>query len=109
MPRSKVILTPIKPKADTTVPMVIEKGPSMLQVIKEGAAFGTGSTLARIMLERIIGPTQVLPPSRVEYEPCYMERRVFERCILNQHDNIYCRNEEMELSECIKVTEKKLN
>ena len=94
MPRSKAILAPIKAKTDTTVPTVINKGPSMLQIVKEGAAFSVGSTVARHMIERLIGTTQTPPTGHTEYDPCYMERRVFERCILNEHDNIFCRNEE---------------
>ena len=93
------MLTPLK-KEITTVPDV-KQGPSLLQTMKEGASFGMGATLARVMIERTI-----LPPSRIEFEPCYIEKRVFERCLLNNDESVYCRHERDNYDECIKVTEK---
>jgi len=109
MPRStKSVLAPksVSVPKSITVPVKNDtpQAPSFLQTVKEGMAFGTGSTLARMMIERTL-----LPPSRIDHEPCYMEHRVYERCVINQDEHVYCRDERDNYEQCIKITEKKLS
>lgn len=109
MPRSKAMISPLVPKRDTTVPMVIENKPSMLQTMKEGASFGMGTSIARVMFDRTFGPIQKQEPAPFQYEPCYTERRVYERCLISQNENAFCGNEQQDLLQCIKIKEKNLN
>lgn len=112
MPRSKTIVAPLLSKKDSTVstvPMVIETKPSMLQTMKEGVSFGMGTSIARAMFDRTFGPIPKQEPAPFQYEPCYVERRVFERCIVSQNETAFCNNEQNDLVECIKIKEKNLS
>jgi hypothetical protein len=106
MPRSKAIMPPLLTKKDTSVPMVIETKPSMLQTMKEGVSFGMGTSIARVMFDRTFGPIQKQEPAPFQYEACYNERRVFERCLISQNETAFCGNEQQDLLQCIKVREK---
>jgi hypothetical protein len=110
MPRSKNIVLPLVPKKDSpTVPMVVENRPSMLQTMKEGVSFGMGTSLARVMFDRTFGPIQKQEPAPFQYEACYAERRVFEKCIVSLNESAFCNNEQNNLAECIKIKEKNLS
>ena len=108
MPRStKSVLAPKNINAPISVSppkSEMAQAPSFLQTVKEGMAFGTGSTVARTMIERTL-----LPPGRIDYEPCYTEHRVYERCLINQDERAYCKDYRDEYEKCIKITEKKLS
>ena len=102
--RPSPILTPVPqtPIPQTPIPQTpTQQSPTFLQTMKEGAAFGVGSTFARMMIEKTMG---VHPPSRIEHEPCYTERRVYEMC--SSSENIICDRERSYYDECIKVTER---
>ena len=99
MPRSKTAVI-VPPK--TTALQVVEPRPSFVQTIKEGFAFGAGSSIARNAIDRIMG--QSLPPSRVSHEPCIIEQRAFENCILTHDSEIFCGDRQIALSDCMKNT-----
>lgn len=90
-------------KTTTAVQVVpVQAVPSFMQTIKEGFAFGAGSSIARNVIDRVMTPGQTLPPSRVCHEPCILERNVFENCILSEDNQSFCENEQLKLRDCIK-------
>jgi hypothetical protein len=102
MPRSKTAL--VVPAKTTTAVQVVpaQAPPSFMQTIKEGFAFGAGSSIARNVIDRVMSTGQTLPPSRVCHEPCLLERNVFENCIISEDNEAYCGNEQLKLRNCIK-------
>lgn len=114
MPRSKTAL--IVPAKNTTAVQVLPQQavPSFMQTIKEGFAFGTGSSIARNVIDRVMSPGQTLPtgqtlhtgqtlpPSRVCHEPCILELREYENCILTQDSEAFCGDKRLAFRECIK-------
>ena len=96
MPRSKHALALQAPAKTPDI-----QPPSFMQTLKEGFAFGTGSSIARNMIDR------VMPPSRVCHEPCVTEMNEFENCLLAQDSEAFCGDKRILLRDCVKRNEMK--
>lgn len=97
MPRSK---SPVKNTTAVQSVQPIQTAPSFMQTIKEGFAFGAGSSIARNIIDRVM-PTQ-LPPSRICHEPCVIEMRAYENCILTHDREVFCGDKQKAYADCIK-------
>lgn len=96
MPRSKdVTVVPVK---NSTAVQVVEPRPSFMQTIKEGFAFGTGSSLARNFVDR------VFPTNHTSYITCIEERVSLNKCILAHDSEVFCVDRQIALSDCMKNT-----
>jgi len=99
MPRSKTAVVAPKPPvivSKTPEPIAVQS-PSLMQTMKEGVAFGTGSGLARIMLDRLFNTND----KETSYDACSEKRMVFERCLIDQSEHIFCRKQENALNDCL--------
>ena len=117
MPRST---SPTKRSVPSSVPTVLPKvvplipkvvppftqPPSLMQTLKEGFAFGAGSSIARNVIDRMMPAAQTLPPSRVCHEPCLLELKEYERCILTQDNEVFCGDKRSSYMECTQKSEK---
>lgn len=100
MPRSN---SPTKKVVTTvsSVPSTPVTVPSFTQIIKEGFAFGAGSSIARNVIDRIMSPSQTLPPSRVCHEPCIIEKRAYDNCVLAHDSEVFCGDAQRSLENCM--------
>lgn len=96
MPRHTKTPSSILKKEPVHIEKVVQDRPSMLQIMKEGASFGMGSSLARVLIERSF-PTQPLPL----YETCKTERVVYESCLMNESAG-YCTEQQTNLEGCLR-------
>ena len=117
MPRST---SPTKRSAAAPVPALLPKvvpplpkvvppftqPPSLMQTLKEGFAFGAGSSIARNMIDRMMPAAQTLPPSRVCHEPCLLQLKEYESCILTQDNEAFCGDKRSSYMECTQKSEK---
>ena len=109
MPRST---SPSKRSVASSVPTVLPKvvpapqPPSLIQTLKEGFAFGAGSSIARNMIDRMMPTAQTLPPSRVCHEPCLLQLKEYENCILSQDNEAFCGDKRASYNDCKQKSEK---
>lgn len=119
MPRST---SPTKRSAAAPVPAVLPKvmpllpkvvpvppftqPPSLMQTLKEGFAFGAGSSIARNVIDRMMPAAQTLPPSRVCHEPCLLQLKEYENCILSQDNEAFCGDKRASYRDCMQKNEK---
>lgn len=80
--------------------------PSLMQTLKEGFAFGAGSSIARNVIDRMMPAAQILPPSRVCHEPCLLELKEYENCILTQDNEAFCGYKRASYNDCKEKSEK---
>ena len=80
--------------------------PSLMQTLKEGFAFGAGSSIARNVIDRVMPVSQTLPPSRVCHEPCLLELKEYENCILTQDSEAFCGDKRASYRDCKQNNEK---
>ena len=98
MPRST---SPILPKTSPLPKTTVEvQRPSFMQTVQEGLAFGAGSSIARNIIDRLM-PGQ-LPPSRVCHEPCVIEMREYENCIITHDREVFCGDKKKAYNDCLK-------
>ena len=72
MPRTSS--TPIKIHSNTHVPAIYSQKPSFLQTIKEGVAFGVGSSIGHRIVGAITGSSHIqVDTKQKEYEQCMKE------------------------------------
>jgi len=64
----------------TQVPALVQNKPSLTDIVKEGFAFGVGSSVARNVIDRFMAPSQVKPidtkvdkPEPFEYIQCMQD------------------------------------
>ena len=98
-PTKKVITAPTPLALPLPLPMPVP-APSLMQTLKEGFAFGAGSSIARNMIDRVMPPSRDLPPSRVCHEPCVFELKEYENCILTQDSEAFCGDKRKLLKDC---------
>lgn len=116
MPRSST------PSRSSSVPMrpkykpssIVPYTPSVSQptlgdTVKQGFGLGVGSGLGHALIGRMFGgigspTTPTVSPS--QKEPCEMERKSFDNCLLNNSD--VCYNHQMALTQCLKLSKKDL-
>jgi len=62
------------------VPALVQNKPSLTDIVKEGFAFGVGSSVARNVIDRFMAPSQVKPidakvdkPEPFEYIQCMQD------------------------------------
>ena len=103
-----------KYKPSTVVPYTphIEQ-PTLGQTVKQGFGLGVGSGIGHVLVGRVFGvgsptaptvsPHQTSPPKK---ETCEFERKVFENCLINHRE--LCHNEQLSLTECLKLSKKDL-
>ena len=105
MPRST---SPTKKVATVPVPATVPAftQPSLMQTLKEGFAFGAGSSIARNMIDRVIPSGRELPPSRICHEPCVLELKEYENCILTQDSEAFCGDKRVAYRDCKQKNEK---
>ena len=96
MPRSKTVLGPKTPAVVAPAPIAVQN-PSLMQTMKEGAAFGAGSTLARMMIDRMLS-THVKETS---YDACKEQKIVFEKCVVDHGEYMFCRDQQKVLDDCV--------
>jgi len=92
MPRSKTVV--VAPKTPATIAV---QSPSLMQTFKEGAAFGAGSSLARMMLDRVFSTNA----KETSYDSCSEEKIVFERCLVNHTEHVFCGDQQFALNACL--------
>lgn len=85
---------------------VFTQPPSLMQTLKEGFAFGAGSSIARNMIDRMMPTAQTLPPSRVCHEPCLLQLKEYENCILSQDNEAFCGDKRASYNDCKQKSEK---
>ncbi len=81
--------------------------PTFSQSIKDGVGLGIGSGIGHSLVNRIFGPSYPSHPTSVtqqQQQPCDFERKAFEACLLNNMD--VCHNQQLALSECLKLSKK---
>ena len=100
-PLPKVV--PLLPKV---VPLPAFTQPSLMQTLKEGFAFGAGSSIARNVIDRVMPAAQTLPPSRACHEPCLLELKEYENCILTQDNEAFCGYKRASYNDCKEKSEK---
>ena len=74
---------------------------SLVQTIKEGLAFGTGSAIAHRIFNPF--PTVVQSDKKVE-SPCEKERFAFETCMKTRSADDFCGNEQTSYTQCIQLS-----
>ena len=102
MPRSKTFLGPktptvVAPTPSSVVAPVVQT-PSLMQTMKEGVAFGTGSTLARMMIDRMLSTNA----KETQYDTCKQQKIMFEKCLVDHGEYMFCRDQQNAIDECIK-------
>ena len=98
-PTKKVVSASAPLALPLPMPMPVPQ-PSLMQTLKEGFAFGTGSSLARNVIDRVMPPSRDLPHSRVCHEPCVLELKEYENCILTQDSEAFCGDKRKLLKDC---------
>ena len=112
MPRStsptKRSVPAVIPKVVPLLPKVMpaSQPPSLIQTLKEGFAFGAGSSIARNVIDRMMPAAQTLPPSRVCHEPCLLQLKEYESCILTQDNEAFCGDKRASYRDCVQKSEK---
>lgn len=109
--RSAVSSVPTVPIVPTVLPKVVPspaftQPPSLMQTLKEGFAFGAGSSIARNVIDRMMPTAQTLPPSRVCHEPCLLQLKEYENCILSQDNEAFCGDKRASYNDCKEKSEK---
>lgn len=102
------VLAPL-PKVVPPLPKVVPpftQPPSLMQTLKEGFAFGAGSSIARNVIDRMMPAAQTLPPSRVCHEPCLLQLKEYESCILTQDNEAFCGDKRASYRDCMQKNEK---
>jgi hypothetical protein len=78
-----------------------------MQTLKEGFAFGAGSSIARNVIDRMMPAAQTLPPSRVCHEPCLLHLEEYESCLLSQDSEAFCGDKRLAYKDCKEKSESK--
>jgi hypothetical protein len=74
---------------------------SLGQIVKEGMAFGVGSSLARKAIESIL-PSSYPSQTKVEH-PCEKELNAFNQCLSNFTSESSCAAQQASYTQCIQL------
>jgi len=96
MPRSKNSLAHHSVPALAPKPVGIAIVPSFAQTLKEGFAFGIGSSVARTAVDRLF-------TTKEEKVDCYDEKRGFELCVLVEGNESFCIDEKNRYKKCLQL------
>jgi len=96
MPRSKNSLAHHSVPALPPKPLGIAVVPSFAQTLKEGFAFGVGSSVARTAVDRMFS-------AKDEKPLCWEEKRGFELCVLVEENESFCAEEKNKYKKCLQL------
>uniref|UniRef100_A0A6C0BBF5 CHCH domain-containing protein n=1 Tax=viral metagenome TaxID=1070528 RepID=A0A6C0BBF5_9ZZZZ len=98
MPRSKSPSVhhsvPPKPVGLAVVPPKPVVVPSLAQTLKEGFAFGIGSSVARTAVDRMFS-------TKEETVDCSDQKRLFDLCLLIEGNESFCGNDKNRYKKCL--------
>jgi len=95
LPPKPVALTPLPPK-----PVGLAVAPSLAQTLKEGFAFGIGSSVARTAVDRMFS-------TKEETVDCYDQKRAFDLCLLVEGNESFCGDEKNRYKKCLEPSTNK--
>jgi hypothetical protein len=70
--------------------------PSFAQTLKEGFAFGIGSSVARTAVDRLFAPKD-------EKQTCSEQQRAYELCVLVEGNESFCIEEKNRYKKCLQL------
>lgn len=97
MPRSKNTLVNHSVPALAPKPLGVAVVPSFAQTLKEGFAFGVGSSVARTAIDRMF-------LTKDESIDCYDKKRSFDLCLLVEGNESFCVDEKNRYKRCLELS-----
>ena len=100
--------TSVKPFQSSAAPTQYQ-GPSFGQAVKDGIAYGVGSSIAHNVIGRMFSAPAYTPresqptPATKPTEACGVERNCFENCLLREGSG-FCGREQDDFTACIKLS-----
>ena len=96
MPRSKNTSLHSSVPALPPKPVGLALVPSFAQTLKEGFAFGVGSSVARTAVDRFFTAKQ-------DKADCYDQKRAFDLCLLVEGNESFCVDEKNRYKTCLQL------
>ena len=96
MPRSKNTSVNHSVPALPPKPVGLAVVPSFAQTLKEGFAFGVGSSVARTAVDRFF-------TAKEDKADCYDQKRAFDLCLLVEGNESFCVDEKNRYKTCLQL------
>jgi len=100
MPRSKNTLVNHSVPALPPKPVGLAVVPSFAQTLKEGFAFGVGSSVARTAVDSFF----ITKENKAD---CYDQKRAFDLCLLVEENESFCVDEKNRYKKCLQPSTNK--